>query len=92
MLDESGGKKKASGKSKLSPLTVGLRDGAAVAFRFGSADEEPGEETWDVEVSTYEDVYGLEAMAAQAEADQAEAARAAGLITPAEEEEDETLG
>ncbi|GAB7344638.1 hypothetical protein MBLNU457_3123t1 [Dothideomycetes sp. NU457] len=92
MLDESGGKKKtSSGKSKQSPLSVGLRDGGAVAFRFADGDEEPGEENWDVEVSTYEDVYGLEAMAAQNEAEEAERARVGGLLTPAEEE-DETLG
>jgi len=92
MLDESGGKKRANGKSKQSPLTVGLRDGGVLAFRFWGGDEEPGEkETWDVEVSTYEDVYGLEAMAEQAAAADAEEARAAGLVTP-DEEEDETLG
>lgn len=92
MLDESGGKRKAGGKSKQSPLTVGLRDGSAVAFRFGREDEEPGEEEWDVEVSTYEDVYGLEALTAQAEAADAEEARrmGAGAVTPPEE--DETLG
>ena len=85
MLDESGGKKKAAatttanGKSKQSPLTAGLRDGCEVAFRFGGESEDSGaNDEWDVVMPSYEDVYGLEQLAAAAEGEDGEAEEVAG--------------
>ena len=51
---------KGQGVRRESPMGAGLKDGAAVAFRFRGGEEEEGE--WDVVVPRYEDEEGKEEM------------------------------
>jgi hypothetical protein len=49
-----------SGGLKECPKTLGLKDGAIIAFAFLEKDEEFGEPVFDVEWSSYEDNFDME--------------------------------
>ncbi|MCJ1365702.1 hypothetical protein MMC16_004827 [Acarospora aff. strigata] len=75
--DGAGGKKKVGGKKSIlnsSPQGAGLKDGAALAFRFlegGDGLDEDGLEAdhgkWNVVIPSYEDEYGSQAEAQESQ-------------------------